>query len=128
MSAGYLLDSHAVLWYLGDDSRLSDRVAELIAEPANRVLVSDVTLYELMFKAGRARLPSHLLRLPELLEAAALTPTLPISGEAVRLAATLDWAHGDPWDRLLLAQATLADFALVSKDLVFDAVSDRRLW
>ena len=128
MSAGYLLDSHAVLWYLGDDARLSDRVGELIAEPANRVLVSDVTLYELMFKAARARLPVHLLRLPELLEASALNPTLPISGEAMRVAATFDWTHGDPWDRLLLAQAVLEDLALVSKDAVFDAMGDRRLW
>ena len=125
--SGYLVDSHAVLWYLGDSSKLSADARSVFDAPANRVLVSDVTLYELMFKAARARLPIGLLRLPEMLSAAAL-PTMPISTEAIRLAATLDWPHGDPWDRLLFAQAALADLVLVSKDEVFDAVGNRRLW
>lgn len=128
MSTGYLLDSHVVLWYLVDEPRLSESARAIVDEPSNRVLVSDVTLYELTSKAMRARPPSPLLRLPDMLEASALTPTLPISGEALRTAATLDWSHGDPWDRVLLAQATLEDLMLVSKDAVFDAMGERRLW
>ena len=127
MSRGYLLDSHAVLWYLGDVGRLSRTVGAVMDDPGNRVLASDVTLYELMFKATRGRLPDGLLRLPEMLETAGL-PTMAISNEAIRSAATLDWTHGDPWDRLLLAQATIADLVLVSKDAIFDEVSERRLW
>ena len=42
--------------------------------------------------------------------------------------ARLDWDHGDPWDRILLAQATLEDMTLVSADTVFDAVGASRVW
>lgn len=80
-----------------------------------------------MSKAARGRRPETLLRLPQALGASALS-TFPISSGAIRFAATLDRTHGDPWDRVLLAQATLADLALVPKDAVLDAVSDRRVW
>ena len=127
MSRGYLLDSHALFWYLDDSTRLSEAARAVIDDPGNHVLVSAVSVYELMFKASRGGLSDSLLRLPEALEAAAL-PTLPIPSQVVLIAATLDWAHGDPWDRLLLAQATFSDLALISIDEAFDQVSDRRLW
>ena len=43
-------------------------------------------------------------------------------------AARLDRDHGDPWDRIRLAQATLEDMDLISVDRVFDMQTDRRLW
>ena len=43
-------------------------------------------------------------------------------------AARLDWGHGDPWDRILLAQATLEDLDLISADGAFDELTDRRMW
>ena len=43
-------------------------------------------------------------------------------------AARLDWAHGDPWDRILLAQAHLEDMDLISADAAFDSQTERRLW
>lgn len=125
--SGHLLDSHTVLWYLTDEGRLSRAVVDLLADPAERVVVSDVTLYELMFKARRGRLPAGLLRLPEALSASGLR-SMPITTDALIAAAALDWAHGDPWDRILLAQARLLDLSLVSRDVAFDDVSSRRIW
>ncbi len=125
--SGHLLDSHSALWYLTDEARLSERVRAVLADPGNRVLVSAVTLYELMFKASRKRLSNAMLRLPEALSAAGLA-LLPVTTEALVAAAVLDWSHGDPWDRVLLAQARTADLWLLSRDVAFDAVSDRRLW
>ena len=43
-------------------------------------------------------------------------------------AARLDWDHGDPWDRILVAQATLGDLLLVSVDDKLDEQTDRRRW
>ena len=43
-------------------------------------------------------------------------------------AARLDWDHGDPWDRILVAQATLEDLLLVSVDDKLDEQTDRRRW
>lgn len=125
--SGYLLDSHAVLWTLSDDPRLSTTARDVIADEGNAVLVSDVSLYELMFKASRGRLPESILRLPDAIEASAL-PILGIKSDAIRAAAVLDWEHGDPWDRILLGQAVTENLTLISKDAVFDAVTDRRVW
>lgn len=43
-------------------------------------------------------------------------------------AARLEWDHGDPWDRILLAQATLEDMEILSIDETFDKQTGRRLW
>ena len=43
-------------------------------------------------------------------------------------AANLDWDHGDPWDRILLAQAVLEQMTLVSADKIFDELTNERLW
>ena len=43
-------------------------------------------------------------------------------------AANLDWDHGDPWDRILLAQAILENMRLVSADKIFDEQTKERLW
>ena len=43
-------------------------------------------------------------------------------------AARLEWEQGDPWDRILLAQATLEDMDLLSVDKVFDELTDRCMW
>lgn len=99
----------------------------MVSDESNIVLVSDVSLYELMFKARRGRLPDSILRLPDVLEASAL-PLLTIKSDAIRAAATLEWDHGDPWDRILLAQALTEDLVLISNDIAFDVITDRRLW
>ena len=125
--ADLLLDSHALFWYLSDDARLSTTARIVIDDEENDVFVSAVSFYELMFKAMRRRLPSSLLRLPiavEQLGFETLTPGV----STWRAAAQSSWSHGDPFDRLLLAQANEYDLQLVSIDVVFDDVSERRVW
>ena len=99
----------------------------LILDDDNDVFYSPVSLYELVFKANRGRLALEAMHLPEAartsgLEELSLTPAHLIH------AARLDWDHGDPWDRILLAQATLEDMDLISVDEVFDVQTERRSW
>jgi len=54
--------------------------------------------------------------------------TLAISDLHAELAATFDWEHRDPWDRMLAAQARLEPCAFVSTDVVFDAILHERVW
>lgn len=130
-SSGYpmrlLLDSHALWWAICDDPKLSDVARDFILNQVHKVYFSPVSLYEIEFKAHRGRM------LPE---AKVLSATVRESGfEEIELtaehlvaAARLDWSHGDPWDRILLAQATLEGLMLLSIDKIFDEQTTARLW
>jgi PIN domain nuclease of toxin-antitoxin system len=118
-----LIDTHVLIWSLLASRRLSARALRRI-EAADVVLVSAASFYEIEFKrrVDRARsrkddlaaLPATLLDHVQGLGLA----VLPISPEQAVMAANLPIAHGDPWDRILLAQARDLDVPLISADAV----------
>ena len=122
-----LLDSHALLWAVADDPKLSDKARALILSDDNDIFYSPVNLYEIVFKAGRGRMPAAAMHLPEAVRTSGFEE-LGLTSLHLVHAARLDWDHGDPWDRILLAQAGLEDMALISIDSVFDGQTERRLW
>ena len=109
-----LLGAHALLWWLADDPQLDAAAARSIADPANDVVVSAATVWEIELKrfAGRLRAPA------ELLDAIQQTgiDTLPITAPDAVTAAGLPMHHGDPFDRMLVAQAQRLDALIVSRD------------
>ena len=113
-----LLDTHAFLWWIADDSRLSDAAREVIADGHNAVFFSAASGWEIAIKAGPGRLEA-----PENLEtfmAEQLSKNafraLPIHlGHASRVQSLPDHHH-DPFDRLLVAQCILEDFPSLSAD------------
>lgn len=115
-----LLDTHAFLWWIRDDPRLSPRSAALIADGANQVHVSAASVWEIAVKArlGRVEVPEPVDRfLVAQLQANAFLP-LPIHfRHALGLAALPD-VHRDPFDRILVAQAIAEDLTLVSGDRI----------
>jgi PIN domain nuclease of toxin-antitoxin system len=125
-----LLDTHALIWALGDDQRLSERAREAIGDRENEILVSAVSAMEVTTKYRLGKLPqaeqlagSFL----SIIRAADYTP-LPISGEHAASAGNLEIDHKDPFDRLLIAQAQLEDALLVSNEKLFDGFGVNRLW
>jgi PIN domain nuclease of toxin-antitoxin system len=56
-SAGYLIDSHVLLWWWFDPDRLSSTVLERLIDPANSILVSAASVWELSLKYHRGKLP-----------------------------------------------------------------------
>ncbi|WP_027882696.1 type II toxin-antitoxin system VapC family toxin [Meiothermus rufus] len=108
-----LLDSHIVLWWLSDDPRLSRKARRLI-ERADEVLVSAATTWELAVKVslGKLRMPEGFL---EVVEQQGFTH-LPITPLHARAVQGLPWHHRDPFDRILLAQATVEGLGLVTAD------------
>ncbi|HET9344726.1 MAG TPA: type II toxin-antitoxin system VapC family toxin [Candidatus Limnocylindrales bacterium] len=120
-----LVDAMAVLWWLADDERLAPEAAASLADPANDVLVSAATIWEIEVKraAGRLEAPTELLG--DLtragMEGIAFTPT-----DAVD-AASLPTHHKDPFDRMLVAQTLRLDATIVSSDPVLDAYGVNRL-
>jgi PIN domain nuclease of toxin-antitoxin system len=114
-----LLDAHALLWWLVDDPELDPAASRSIADPANDVLVSAGTVWEVEVKraAGRLRAPGELL---DAMEDAGIA-TLPITGPDAVTAARLPTYHSDPFDRMLVAQAQRLEALIVSRDRAIDA-------
>ena len=109
-----LLDAHALLWALTADARLSANARGVIRDPANTVLVSAATAWELSIKqaTGKLTLPGSLIEDVE----ATRFGWLPITAADAVEAAALPLHHRDPFDRMLVAQARRLDAVLVSRD------------
>lgn len=113
-----LVDSHAVLWATLDDDRLPPAVRGLIGDVRTRVVVSVVTTWELMVKAlaGRLRLPEP----PEEYFRGLIEDfdyeILPVHQRHVDALPELPDIHGDPFDRMLVAQALVEELVLVTHD------------
>ena len=109
-----LLDAHAVLWWLADDPTLSRSARAAIRDPMNDVLVSAGSIWEIEIKRALGKLVAP----PGLLSAieAADFDTLPISAADAERAGRLPAHHRDPFDRMLVAQASRLDAFIVSRD------------
>jgi len=113
-----LLDSHAVLWALYEPNELSANVRTLLADKANELVVSHITVLEIVNKASVHRLPmagSSVLRIIEQISALGVA-FLPLTLADITNAAELPHHHDDPFDRILVAQAQTHSLHLVSKD------------
>jgi len=110
-----LLDTHALLWWLADDDRLGGNVRELIADPANDVLVSMVSFWEIAVKIRIGKLEADL---DEIMEAVSTEDLmlLDITRSHYRTLMTLPTHHRDPFDHLLIAQAITEKAAFLSED------------
>ena len=110
-----LLDTHVLLWWLSDDDRLGQHVRELIADPANDVLVSVASLWEIQVKVRVGKLTADLQDILSEIEAQAFE-LLPIKQTHLVRLGTLPAHHRDPFDHLLIAQAIIEDATFVSED------------
>lgn len=109
-----LVDTHAALWLLDEDERLSTRADELLTDAGNEVLLSAAVVWEVAIKRSLGKLDAPDGFAGQLLDGGAAA--LPIGIDHARAVRTLPWHHRDPFDRLLVAQAKLEDAVLVSGD------------
>ena len=113
-----LLDTHAFLWWISDDPRLSEKAREIIADGRNELFFSAASGWEISIKAGLGRLevPEDLQRfISDQLSRNAIQ-ALPIYlGHAVHTG-SLPVHHRDPFDRILVSQAILEQIPLLSAD------------
>ena len=125
-----LLDTHALLWWLDGDARLSAPARAAILEPAQRVLVSAASAWEITTKHRLGKLPDagDVARDVAACIAAQGFHELPISVSDGERAGRLPGPHRDPFDRMLVAQALGHDLLLVSNEGLFDGYGVTRLW
>ena len=120
-----LVDAKALYWALNGDEDLDAGARSALADPANEVLVSAATVWELEIKlaSGRLTIPGDLL---EAIESVGFG-VVPMLGVDARAAARLPLHHRDPFDRMLAAQAGRLGALVVSRDVAFDAYGTHRL-
>jgi PIN domain nuclease of toxin-antitoxin system len=112
-----LLDAHALLWWLADDGQLGADARELIADPANDVLVSAATVWEIAIKQAIGMLDAP----PTVVEAIgdAGFVEVPVTAVDGARAGGLEPLHRDPFDRMLVAQAERLGAVVVTRDPAF---------
>lgn len=117
----YLLDTHALLWWLFNDRRLSRRARTLLGNSGNRIAVSAASGWEIATKHRLGRLDSAAPLLQDfsawMLKAG--FAELPITSSHAVQAGSWDVPHRDPFDRMLAAQSAIEDLRLISRDPVF---------
>jgi len=125
-----LLDTHAFLWWIVDDPRLSDRARELIGDGQNELLLSSASGWEIAIKArlGRLDLPEDMESF--IVEQMAVNSVygLPIRMSHALHVHRLPDHHRDPFDRLLIAQAQLEDLPILTADPQIARYGIRTVW
>jgi PIN domain nuclease of toxin-antitoxin system len=117
VSTAYLLDTHVLLWLLGDAARVPEKVRDQLGDRTNSLLVSAASALEISTKVRIGRLDAPSLPTTLGRRVADLgAETLPVTLEHGLLAGSLRWDHRDPFDRILVAQATLEELVLVTVD------------
>src|SRR5437667_6894861 len=125
-----LVDSHALIWYVDQDHLLSPASHAAISDASNDLLLSAGSIWEISIKVGLGKLvlsQSYKLWMTQAMNDLGIT-VLPITVDHADVQVGLPRHHGDPFDRLLVAQATVEHISIVSGDASFDAYVITRLW
>jgi PIN domain nuclease of toxin-antitoxin system len=125
-----LLDTHAFLWWINDDPRLSDTARALIGDGESELLLSAASGWEIAIKMRLGRLevqgdPEHFV-----FEQLALNniAVLPISMSHALRTATLPDHHRDPFDRMLVAQSQIEQLPIVTADPLIARYAVEVIW
>ena len=115
-----LLDTHTLIWAVEDSDKLSEPAKAFLDDPGNTVLVSVVSIWEIVIKHKLGKLPlgQPLGAMLSQLPAAGIT-VLPVQLDHVLAVERLPDPHRDPFDRLLAGQAIVEGAALISGDSIF---------
>jgi len=126
-----LLDTHAILWALSGDSRLSKK-ARCVYNTEDDLAFSGVSLWEIGIKLGLQRQEFSLAgnwwqSIPQELVSQSIL-RLDVEPEHCRIVAELPMHHRDPFDRMLIAQAMSTGRSILSIDRKLDDYGVRRIW
>jgi PIN domain nuclease of toxin-antitoxin system len=125
-----LLDTHTLIWAVDDTARLGAAAARELRSLGNQLLLGAGTIWELSIKVGLGKLKLSAPFRPWVEAAVADLGlvVLPVTVEYADAQARLPHHHGDPFDRLLVAQALSEGIGVVSGDTVLDRYGVTRVW
>ena len=125
-----LLDTHAFLWWVTDDARLSDTAREVIADGRNEIHFSAASGWEIAIKArlGRLTVPDDLARfMTGQIEQNGFRSLAIELAHALRVH-SLEDLHRDPFDRMLVAQSMVENLPIIGRDAQITAYGVESIW
>jgi len=125
-----LLDTHAFLSFMVDDSRLSATARNIFMDPDNKLYLSIASVWEMAIKSGLKKLK---LPLPIDQYIASRTKNhdiviLDLTIEHIAVVENLPYHHKDPFDRLLISQCISEKLPILSSDRMFSAYPVKIVW
>jgi PIN domain nuclease of toxin-antitoxin system len=128
---GWLLDTHALLWMLYGDKRLSQKARKHIDGPIP-LFYSTVSFWEIALKRADSGFDFEIednwdVLLPDALKQADVL-RLDLEASDCRKLEELPLHHRDPFDRMLIAQALRRKMGIISKDKILDTYGIQRIW
>jgi PIN domain nuclease of toxin-antitoxin system len=116
-----LLDTHLLLWALGSPLKLSAETRKLV--DTSEVYVSAASIWEISIKSALGKLKADAAKVLAAIQPAGLS-LLPITGEHAARVARLPSHHKDPFDRILIAQASTEPMILLTNDKALKRYGD----
>lgn len=110
-----LLDTHVAVWWADDPSVIHAEAAAAIADPANTVWLSSASAWELAIKVRAGKISIDVVKLVDQLTRNGIR-LLGIGIDDAIDAGSLDWAHRDPFDRMIVAQARRLGLLVITRD------------
>lgn len=125
-----LLDTHALLWWVLGNPRLSTVAATVLGDADTTIVVSAVSGHEIAtkYRLGKLPVPARLAEHLDQMVAENGWQSLPLSMGHAQLAGRLPGAHKDPFDRMLAAQALIEDLPIVTNDAAFAGFGVKIIW
>lgn len=129
MKQGFLLDTHTLLWAIYTPEKLGKSAREVISQ-SDRVFASAVSAYEIAYKYKCGKLDHAASLACSFVEQIAVPGyrLLNLTPSHAQFAGLMPFAHKDPFDRLLIAQAQIEQLTLISNETLFDSMAVIRLW
>lgn len=125
----YLLDTHAFLWFVAGDKQLPKKACEIIKKIDEPCFISVASLWEITIKLQLKKLELG-LSLTELFAFIDKNQigVIPINVEHLLMLSKLPKHHGDPFDRLIISQASTDSLTIISKDKYFSKYKVKVFW
>lgn len=125
-----LLDTHTLIWWDSDSSKLPSQVFSLIEDENNQVFVSVVSIWEIQIKVqiGKLKLRADIADIITAQQTQNNLEILLIGLDHALKIGELPLHHRDPFDRLLIGQALVEDMTILSKDAVFQQYNAKVIW
>lgn len=125
-----LLDSHTLIWWVDHHDLVGEGAKSAILEEGSELYVSAGSVLEIAIKVGKGklRLSAPFREWTENAISRMDAKIVPISVEHAGVQSELPHHHGDPFDRLLVAQSAAENLTLVSKDHRLDVYGIPRIW
>ncbi len=126
----YLLDTHTFLWWIGDDSALSEKARAIISNGENEIYLSAVSIWEIAIKVrlGRLEIAEELDVFTDRHIRENSFQPLPITlTHSIRIQ-SLSNHHRDPFDQMLVAQSMVEEMPIVSIDKMIGTYDVKRIW